>query len=189
VPGSTEPQRTTHFTGTVRLSTTEPQLEHAEVVKEDAPILSGSRVYDFYFHGPAYQVVGSSWRHNGGNAARLADALPDDHAPMDVPTVAAPRLVELCFQTAGLWEAAHDGRLALPRHVGAVRVLRDPALVTGPLYAVASQVEDHFDCSVRNADGDIVVIVEGYGTTALPVPLPDDIHHDLSEVLAQAGPA
>ena len=33
-----------------------------------------------------------------------------------------PRLVELCFQTAGLCEAGTDGRLALPLHVGAVRL-------------------------------------------------------------------
>ena len=33
----------------------------------------------------------------------------------DSPTLTGPRLVELCFQAAGLWEAGREGRLALPR--------------------------------------------------------------------------
>ena len=30
--------------------------------------------------------------------------LPGNHMPADRPTLMSPRLIELCFQTAGLWE-------------------------------------------------------------------------------------
>ena len=187
--GSNEPQRTTHFTGKVRLTVNAPASEHVAAVEEATPAVQSERVYDFYFHGPAYQVVSSSWRHDGGNAARMAEGLPDDHLPMAVPTSVGPRLVELCFQTAGLWEAAQHGRLGLPRHVDKVRVLRDPAQVTGALYAVANEIDDHYDCSVLDAQGDVVLTVEGYRTTPLPGPLPTDVIHDLSQALDELSPA
>jgi hypothetical protein len=186
--GSDEAQRTTHFTATVRLAAGPPEPEHADAVTEATETVGGERVYDLYFHGPAYQVVSASWRHDGGNAARLADGLPDNHVPSSAPTLAGPRLVELCFQTAGLWEAAHHGRLALPRHVDAVRVLRDPAQVSGPLYSVANEVGDHFDCSVRDAEGDVVLTVEGYRTIALPVPVSADVRQGLGALVAELLP-
>jgi NAD(P)-dependent dehydrogenase (short-subunit alcohol dehydrogenase family) len=188
LPGSDEPQHTVHFTGTVRLAADDPQPEHADAVTEATETVASHGVYDLYFHGPAYQVVSSSWRYDGGNAARMADGLPDDHVPMRAPTFVGPRLVELCFQTAGLWEAAHHGRLALPRHVDAVRLLRDPAQVSGPLYAVANEVDDHFDCSVRDADGEVVLAVEGYRTTPLPVPVLADVQQGLGALAAEVLP-
>ena len=188
LPGSDEPQHTTHFTGTVRLAADAPPPDHADAVTEATETVASQGVYDLYFHGPAYQVVSSSWRYDGGNAARMADGLPDDHAPMSAPTFVGPRLVELCFQTAGLWEAAQHGRLALPRHVDAVRLLRDPAQVSGPLYAVANEVDDHFDCSVRDADGEVVLTVEGYRTTPLPVPLSADVRQGLGALAAEVLP-
>jgi hypothetical protein len=188
LPGSDEPQHTTHFTGTVRLAVDALEREHADAVTQATEAVGSERVYDLYFHGPAYQVVSSSWRYDGGNAARMADGLPDDHVPMGAPTVVGPRLVELCFQTAGLWEAAHHGRLALPRHVDAVRLLRDPAQVSGPLYAVANEADEHFDCSVRDADGDVVLTVEGYRTTPLPVPVSAEVRQGLSALVTELLP-
>ncbi len=188
LPGSDEAQHTTHFTATVRLAANAPEPEHADAVTEATHTVGGERVYDLYFHGPAFQVVSSSWRYDGGNAARMADGLPADHVPSGAPTFVSPRLVELCFQTAGLWEAAQHGRLALPRHVDAVRLLREPAQISGPLYAVANAVGDHFDCSVRDADGDVVLTVEGYGTTPLPVPVSADVRQGLGALVAEALP-
>ena len=69
-----------------------------------------------YFHGPAYQVLDRAWRarrrrRSGGSRTDL----PPDHEPADEPDrVAAPRLIELCFQTAGVWELGTTGRMALP---------------------------------------------------------------------------
>ncbi len=188
LPGSDEAQHTTHFTATVRLAANAPEREHADAVTEAIETVGGERVYDLYFHGPAFQVVSSSWRYNGGNAARMADGLPDDHVPMGAPTFVGPRLVELCFQTAGLWEAAHHGRLALPRHVDAVRLLREPAEISGSLYAVANEIGDHFDCSIRDADGEVVLTVEGYGTTPLPVPVSADVQQGLGALVAEVLP-
>src|SRR5207249_844563 len=85
--------------------------------RDDAPTLTRDDVYGLYFHGPAYRVVAESWRANGKAAGQLAAPLPPNHVPSQLPTLVGPRLVELCFQVAGLWEAAHEDRLALPAHL------------------------------------------------------------------------
>ncbi len=50
----------------------------------------------------------------------MAADLPPNHQPADVPTVTDPRLIELCFQAAGVWEIGTTGILALPLHVDRV---------------------------------------------------------------------
>ena len=126
LPGQGE-QETVHFTGRVRLA--REALPRAD---SDAPPDAGDReavehdaVYRIYFHGPAYQVLERAYRHDGEVVGRLADDLPPDHDPMEDPTETAPRLIELCFQTAGVLELGTQGRMALPTHVD--RVLMYPA--------------------------------------------------------------
>ena len=81
-------------------------------------------VYRVYFHGPAYQVLDRAWRDNGHAIGRLAGDLPADHEPPGSPIDFVPRLIELCFQTAGVWELGTAGRMALPTRVDARRALR-----------------------------------------------------------------
>ena len=57
------------------------------------------------------------WRDGDRVVGRMARGLPPDHLPAERPTRIAPRLIELCFQTAGIWEMGATGRLALPQHI------------------------------------------------------------------------
>ncbi len=57
-----------HFTGSVRLTPIAPELEDEPTAP--APRTPGAvprAGVRLYFHGPAYQVVGSAWRHDGGS--------------------------------------------------------------------------------------------------------------------------
>lgn len=186
LPGSDEPQRTTHFTASVRLALTPSAPQHADPVEEAGAEVSAKDIYGLYFHGPAYQVVSSAWSLDGGDAARLADGLPANHDPAGLPTVVGPRLVELCFQAAGLWEAAKYGRLALPGHVDQVVLLADPAQASRPLYAITRPDGDHFDCAVVDARGEVVVRVDGYRTIPLPGDLAGDIRRPLAAVISDS---
>ncbi|MGE5764019.1 MAG: SDR family NAD(P)-dependent oxidoreductase, partial [Mycobacterium leprae] len=170
LPGSDTPQRSTHFTGSVRLTEQAPASERDDTPLKEAHVtVSPADVYRVYFHGPAYQVVGSGWRHDGGSVARLAADLPPNHDPANLRTVVGPRLIELCFQTAGLWEIGRSGRFGLPQHLDRVRVLRDPARVSGLLHAVAhAREDDRFDCAVVEENGDVVLRLDGYRTVGLP---------------------
>jgi hypothetical protein len=185
LPGSDTPTRTTHFTGRVRLSRTSPEGQH-----EDPPVREGAEVgaddiYRAYFHGPAYQVMRSAWRAGDRAVAEFASDVPANHVPSDQALQAAPRLIELGFQAAGLWEAGRQGRMALPTHLDRVVVL-DPAgeSADGPLVVAARQSDNGFDATVTGPTGTVAVRLEGYRTIELPQPLPDDVTAPLRAVMA-----
>jgi len=100
----------------------------------------------------------------------LAKSLPSNHLPPEKPTLMAPRLIELCFQTAGLWEMTALGRMGLPQYVRQVRLLRTPDPTVGSLYAAVSSKPDQgsFDADVVDAAGNRYVQLLGYRTVALP---------------------
>ncbi len=183
LPGHDTPQRTVHFTGSVRLGSARPTGERIKPPASSAgTVLTAEQVYSFYFHGPAYQVVASAGRSGDASVAAMADPLPDNHVPADLPTDTTPRLVELCFQTAGLWEAGTEARLALPMRVGKATYYADPAAVPAPLQAMARATSpDTFDCVVFDKKGNVVVRVDGYQTIPLPAPLPDAIAATLAD--------
>ena len=188
LPGHDAPVRTTHFTGRVRLTTSAAEEQHSELDRsQHDPVVDAEQVYRFYFHGPAYQVVEAAWRDGDGSTARLPESLPDDRSPAGAPLTLAPRLVELCFQTAGLWEAARGDRLALPLGVGSARVVLDPAEATRPLVAHAEVHDGHVDALVVDDRGRVVVRLDGYTTVPLTA-VPDDVRGSLHAAFGSGMP-
>ncbi|HSK25848.1 MAG TPA: SDR family NAD(P)-dependent oxidoreductase, partial [Jiangellales bacterium] len=190
LPGAETPQRTVHFTGSVRLAGRPPEAEQADPVahEEGTRALTPEDVYRLYFHGPAYQVVTEGWRQDGTAAGRLAPALPANHDPAGGPTAIGPRLVELCFQVAGLWEAGNEDRLALPAHVDSLRVVADPSESAAAVVAVARPTgPGRFDCQVTDHEGHVLLRLQGYRTVPLPGGLPDEVARPLHTVMAGQG--
>ena len=138
-----------------------------------------SDVYALFFHGPAYQVVASAWAHGTGAAARMADELPQA-VESALPTLTPPRLVELCFQTAGLAQAARDGVLALPAHVDRVLLYPDGDEGGKDVQAVVTQHDGCYDCAALDAEGGVLVAVEGYRGIPLPGTLDAEVRRTLS---------
>src|SRR5271157_5460261 len=130
LPNQPEPQETTHFTARVRLSKQAPEavIRKALFTSSDS-IVEAAEIYRIYFHGPAYQVLEKAWWDGKRMIGEMAEDLPDNHEPSDQPTLMAPRLIELCFQTAGLWEMSVQNRFGLPQDVHQVSMLRAPALL------------------------------------------------------------
>ena len=71
-------------------------------------------IYRIYFHGPAYQVLEGVHLEDGRAIGSMVHGLPPNGDPANAASLMAPRLIELCFQTAGILEVARDQRLALP---------------------------------------------------------------------------
>ncbi len=180
LPGHDEPQRTVHFTGRVRLGTEGPTRGQIEPPGDPSgSTLDAEQVYSFYFHGPAYQVVSAAWRDGDGSVATLTDPLPDNHVPAEQPLATAPRLIELCFQTAGLWQAGLEDRLALPMRVGRACWYAMPE-ADGPLRAVARETSAGvFDCVVVDSSGTVVAQLDRYETIPLPAPIPESVADSL----------
>ncbi|HSR24506.1 MAG TPA: SDR family NAD(P)-dependent oxidoreductase, partial [Candidatus Eisenbacteria bacterium] len=170
--GRPDPQVTTHFEATVRLSATPrpvPPPQPSPTRADGGPEVAAPDIYRVYFHGPAYRVLERAWRDDGRVIGLAAADLPADHRPADRPFLVRPRLIELCFQTAGVWELGGAGRLGLPARVDRVTVVPGPE--AGGLEAVVTPAAggDGFDVTVVDAEGRAQVLLEGYRT----VPLPD----------------
>ncbi len=187
--GQSEPTTTVHFTGRVRLGRKAPRKQRASVpTPRSGRASAGSEdVYRLYFHGPAYRVIDRAWREGPSAAALLATELPPNHTPPELPLLAAPRLVEACFQVAGLWEMAVNGRLALPEQVDSIALLLPPEEAQGWLFAVATPdpAGDAFGCSVVDASGRVVVRLRGYRTVPLPGTLDPDLVAPLGAAFAE----
>jgi acyl transferase domain-containing protein/acyl carrier protein len=183
LPGSARPQRTVHFTGSVRLSTRPSTSEPAiNAIREGTPQLIGEHIYRMYFHGPAYKVLGSAWRAGDAVAGRLASDLPVAVDPAGAPMVTQPRMVELAFQTAGLWEVAEAGRLGLPVYVGRLRLLQ-PLAETASAVALARPVGGGYACDVVDERGEVILTMEDYRTMPVPDLMPDDVRAPVTATL------
>ena len=170
LPGQPE-QVTTHFTGRVVLSPTAGDLGTVTPPgPPDRQAVAPDAIYDVFFHGPAYQVLAGVWRDGDATVGELATELPANHAADAGSLVTAPRLVELCFQTAGVAELATAGTLGLPRRVRRLQVA-PAATETAARWAVVTTGEaGGVDAVVVDGEGRVLVRLAGYETVALPVP-------------------
>ncbi len=172
LPGQAEPQETVHFRARVKLVSGDVRPEAVAAVLENpgAP-LTASDIYSVYFHGPAYQVLESAWKNGSGVVGLFADPLPPNHVPSGMATLLSPRLLELSFQTAGVFELGTRGRMGLPLRVERVAAFRQPETASGRLYAVvtpSASADGSYDARVVDADGNVYLAVDGYRTVELP---------------------
>ena len=173
VPGADEPQRTVHFTGSVRLTAEPPALDAGSVVPEGNSTLSPEQVYRLYFHGPAYQVVGAAWQHGDGAAGRFAADLP--------PQVDGPAADRSAAGGAVLPDGRACSRPA-PTATSRCRCTSArcgstgcPQERAGLVATVRRDGNGGFDCIVRDDDGMPVLRLDGYRTVPLPDPPPEDV--------------
>jgi hypothetical protein len=84
-----------------------------------------------------------------------------------------PRLIELCFQTAGLWEMSVQASMGLPQHIDRVSpssLLLNPEAAETRIYAVVTPDpgRSSFDAEVVDATGNRYLQLKGYRTVAVP---------------------
>jgi NAD(P)-dependent dehydrogenase (short-subunit alcohol dehydrogenase family)/acyl carrier protein len=171
LPNQNEPQATTHFTGRVLLTRQALQTTAATPVRPEGNLIDASDIYQLYFHGPAYQVVKKAWWNGQQIVGLISDELPANHHPARLVTLVSPRLIELCFQTAGIWEMGIDSRMGLPLHIDHLTVAPAASDSTiGPIHAVVTRKLDQnsFDAEVIDGAGNRLLHLNGYHTIALP---------------------
>ncbi|MEM9514499.1 MAG: SDR family NAD(P)-dependent oxidoreductase, partial [Actinomycetota bacterium] len=175
-----EPQTTVHFTGTVRMQPGDEvaDLGAAPVPDEADTEVGADDIYRIYFHGPAYQVLDEAWIAGGQMCGEWNDDVPAATDPADARVVTAPRWLELCFQTAGVWEIGTNGEMALPNHID--RVAFGPSeSASDDAIAVVDPAAGDDDAGhhaiVVDANGTVLVRMTGYRTIRLPGALDDEL--------------
>jgi hypothetical protein len=100
----------------------------------------------------------------------MAAALPPDTNPPDAAWLMAPRLIELCFQTAGVWDIQTNGTMALPLSVDRVTAYGQPETAGGRLYGLVTAVNGgaSYNAVVVDENGKVYIEVKGYRTVQLP---------------------
>jgi NAD(P)-dependent dehydrogenase (short-subunit alcohol dehydrogenase family) len=166
-------QSQVHFTGEVCLGRQAPTAAATAAPPRpsarDAAI-GHEAIYRKFFHGPAYQVLEQAHIGTDQAVGVWRAKLPDDAVPAGGASQIGPRLIELCFQTAGLWEMEMKHRLGLPRGLGAVTVLaRAGQGPRGALYAVVRPVAggDQFEGGVVDEQGKVYLSFSDYQTVPL----------------------
>jgi hypothetical protein len=175
LPHQAETQVTTHFTARVRLTRNAPQANAVSGFRPpEGRTIHSADIYRVYFHGPAYQVVERAWWHDERVLGLLAANLGANHQPPELPTIVSPRFIELCFQTAGVWEMALNGRIGLPQHVDRIIFrshIRDsyqPAEGTRVYATVApNPAQGSFDADVIDEKGNVYLQLNGYRTVRM----------------------
>jgi hypothetical protein len=166
------PQEKLHFTAKalVAQGVEQPVIDFAPPATESLPIAADA-VYRVYFHGPAYQVLERAEVRGDTAIGLMTAGLPPNTDPAEAASVMAPRLIELCFQTAGVWDIQTTGTMALPLGVGSVTAYRQPAEANGQrLFALVTAVNggDAYDAKVVDENGAVYVELKGYRTVDLP---------------------
>jgi acyl transferase domain-containing protein len=180
-----EVRTTTHFEATVRLASALGGAQRAPAPGAGAGQTVGhDDIYRVYFHGPAYQVLDSAWRQNEAVVGRLRAPLPEHHAPPELPTALEPRWLELCFQTAGVWQIGRTGRMGLPERIARLSLFDAPRPARD-LHAVVTPHSDGtgFDAVVVDGDGAVHLELTGYGTAELPATVPGEIRAPLARAM------
>jgi hypothetical protein len=187
LPNQQQSQETVHFTARVRMT------KQAPIASAGLPLrltsdgtVDAAAIYRIYFHGPAYQVLDLAWRDGDQIIGQLSMGLPTDHNSSEGPTLISPRLIELCFQTAGLLEISEHNRMGLPLYVQHVSWSRSPETSVGPLFAVVTPdiAGEKFDAEVVDTRGNQYLRLTGYRTVALPNRVNAEPFHALQNVHA-----
>ena len=170
-----------HFSGQVHLIPAKLQLEKSQ---GNAPHWNGKQtliaedIYKLYFHGPAFQVLEGVQMDGKTVLGKLNRQLPGiSESENGNPRI--PILVELCLQTAGIWDIGVSDVLSLPKSIGALRLFDNK--VNGlPIFAKVHPVENedgerYFDARVVDSKGQVYLEIDQYRTAPMPYNLEKDL--------------
>ncbi|MFZ0546262.1 MAG: SDR family NAD(P)-dependent oxidoreductase [Candidatus Promineifilaceae bacterium] len=169
---SDRPQEKLHFSADVLLTAEPPEaltIPFTPPTAENMPFTTEA-IYKIYFHGPAYKVLERVQVNEDKAIGLMAASLPPNTNPADVVALMAPRLIELCFQTAGVWDIYTNNTLALPLSIERVATYRQLNAVEGRLYGIVTAVADgaSYNAQVVDEAGNVYVVLTGYRTVQLP---------------------
>ena len=170
-----------HFSGTVLLDKPGNAAQPMTGVPLDwneTSLLKKEDIYRLFTHGPAFQVLDGVCRTRDGLTGRLQMERPPLSADFPTP-LNEPSLVELCMQTAGVWQVGMTGGLGLPQAIQSLHLYpweTDP----GQLYARVRPVsgadgQTTYDAEVIDAQGHIYLQMTGFRLAALPYSAAPDL--------------
>jgi NAD(P)-dependent dehydrogenase (short-subunit alcohol dehydrogenase family) len=189
IKGSNKPAEIKrHYAATLVLEDTLPKAAQEQPLAQDdnKGKVSHDDIYQAYFHGDAFRVLalGTVASDSPTQLGILRQPLPCLFTSEEIHAITAPRLLELCFQTAGLIEIGLTKKLGLPSSIESLEFF-ETADDKGPSRAQVRFSEHQgnmrFEAVVLSDDGRKLMQVSGYRTSAIPSAFPDNIWAPLHE--------
>ncbi len=126
-----------------------------------------AEIYEKYFHGPSFQVLGGIVRVNEQESLAIYNTTPAPQWPTPHTLLANPMLIEAAFQCCGYQDMAVARKMTLPDGISEVAVLNNqlpPARLY--LYGVnkgtTADGKTLHDAYVFDAQGNVWVEIHGY---------------------------
>ncbi len=162
-----------HFRACVLLSPASVSAADVEFTPPDDDGLpaGAQEIYKIFFHGPAYQVIDRAGVTENKAIGRMSTQLPPNSEPSGAHLLMAPRLVELCFQTAAHWSVVSKEAMAFPLGLSSLTVYHQEEEASGSrLFATVITLDDggSFDGQVVDETGRVFVDLQGYRTVSRP---------------------
>ncbi|MCX6054184.1 MAG: SDR family NAD(P)-dependent oxidoreductase [Chloroflexi bacterium] len=162
-------EHTQHFKGIVCL--TLKQITAPEAVTPpkwgNNKSVTLEEIYRLSFHGPSFQVLEAAQRSGDSVIGKFNHTL--FHKPVGEKELSATSLlIELCFQTASLWEVGLTGFRSLPKSIGELKVYKKDMDGTS-IYAKVQLKElnglKYFDACVLDSTGNVYLDMTDYRTS------------------------
>ena len=171
--------------------------ETGEIVLPRDPRIDREALYSRYFHGPTFQVIGSTdaLGDNGVRVTPVSERSPWLRDLAHQAFLSEPMLREVGFQAAGLFEMVAQQRLSLPAGIDYLSLegvddgrgaVRQPTIEV--LHCGENEHGSRFDVTVQRSDGHKRVMMRGYHTTPLRQ-LDREQHFDVYENQDSSHPA
>lgn len=169
--------RTTHDQATLVLGGTLPAPPEARLrplTDQLGPVLTSETLYDLFFHGPAFRVIGSARLWQDRLVADLTENLPALGENGTQATV-DPHLLELCLQASGVLELVRTGQMRIPRSIDSIVRYRWVTEGRG-LHAIVAEhpqldaADTAYDAMLVDRDGVVLLEVLGYRTDPFELP-------------------
>jgi malonyl CoA-acyl carrier protein transacylase len=178
-------QSTDHFSAEITLGKSGPKPKKIKAPGKPGNKKVGHKeIYKIYFHGPAYQVIGQSWRSKDQIMSVLNHSLPANHIPEKKETIVMPRLIELCFQTAGIYEMGSQERMGLPYQIRQVQIYTSVSDNKKDLNAMVTIDGDNiFNANIVDSSGTVYLSLKGYRTMQMPDAIDGELLKPLKRIM------
>ena len=127
-------------------------------------------IYRVFFHGPTYRVLEGVRLEDGHVVGIMRRGLPPNAREAGAAELVVPRLIELCFQTAGVFDISRRKAFGLPAGLESLRLYRPAELEGDRFFAEVWPREGSrgFDAHVVDSSGNVRLELSGYHTVTLP---------------------
>ncbi len=172
-----------------------PATQSKWFIKENL-VIPKEKIYEVFFHGPSFQVLDGIINLGANSISAVYNEpneplFPDKNASVHL----APRLIEACFQTAGMYDLLINKTMSLPNGITKIQLYQG---FENAKYIHATQTRSknnisHYNVFALDKDLNVVLELINYemihtGTTEIPFNTPETVDEPVvAELMHHVG--